>query len=85
VEPLAVVKDFNPFKDGRSGFGACRELAAMHQFSFEAAPEAFHGRIVVAVAGSAHARDDAGLRQPLPVSLAGVFAPRDPSDAPGRP
>jgi len=45
VEPLPVVKDFDPFKDGRPSFGSCRELAARHQFPFEAAPEAFHGGV----------------------------------------
>jgi hypothetical protein len=37
VEPLAVVKDFNPFKDGGSGFGPGGELSGMHQLAFEAA------------------------------------------------
>ena len=49
VEPLAVVKDFNPFKDGRSGFGPRGELAAMHEFAFEAAPP---GAAPVGAAGS---------------------------------
>ena len=50
VEPHAVVKDGDPFKDGRSGFGPGGKLATMHQFAFEAAPDAFHGGVVVAVA-----------------------------------
>lgn len=72
MEPLPVVKDSDPLKDG----GAGGELAAMHQLAFEAAPEAFHGRVIVTVARSAHAGDDAGLSQPLPVSLAAYCIPR---------
>ena|ERR1035438_2810131 len=51
------------------------ELTAMHEFTFEAAPQAFHGGVVVTVAGSAHAGDDAGLRQPLAVSRTGILHP----------
>ena len=58
MEPLTVVKDFDPFTDGGSGFGAGGKLAAMPQFPFETAPEAFPRRVVVAVAGAAHAGDD---------------------------
>jgi len=78
VEPLAVVKHFDPFKDGGPGFGPRGELTAMHQFAFEAAPEAFHRRIVVAVAGPAHAGDDARLRQDLPVSRTGILSFKNP-------
>src|SRR5579862_5033412 len=67
VEPLAVVKDFNPFKDGGFGLGASGKLTTVNQLAFKAAPEAFHGGVVVAVARAAHAGDDAGLRQPLAV------------------
>ena len=73
VEPLPVVKHFDPFKDSGPGLGPRGELAAMHQFAFEAAPEAFHRRIVVAVAGTAHARDNPGLHQQLPISRAGIL------------
>jgi hypothetical protein len=39
VEPHAVVYDFDPFKDGGSGFGPGGELKVMHEFAFEAAPK----------------------------------------------
>jgi hypothetical protein len=34
VEPHAVLKDFDPFEDGRVRFGARGELAAVDEFSF---------------------------------------------------
>src|SRR5260370_29928592 len=74
VEPRAVVKDFDPLEDGGAGFHPCGELATMHQFAFEAAPEAFHGGVVIAVAAPAHAGHGSGLRQPLPVGSAGALA-----------
>ena len=74
MEPLAVVKEFDPFKDGGLGFRVGDELAAMDEFAFEAAPEAFHGGIVIAVAGSAHAGDDPGPHELLPVGGTGVLA-----------
>src|SRR5665213_991317 len=73
VEPRAVVKDFDPLEDGGAGSGPRGELVAMHEFTFEAAPEAFHGGVVIAVAASAHAGHDARLHQPLPVVSAGVL------------
>src|SRR5665213_1009908 len=49
------------------------EGAPMHEFAFEAAPEAFHGGVVVTVAPAAHARNGARLCQPLPVISTGVL------------
>ena len=74
MEPLAVVNDSDLFKDGRLGFGACGELAAMPQLPLVAAPEAFPRRIVVGVAGAAHAGDAARLREALAIILAGVLS-----------
>jgi len=45
VEPLAVVKDFDPLEDGGASLSACGERLAMDQFAFETAPEAFHGGV----------------------------------------
>jgi hypothetical protein len=73
VEPRAVVKNFDPLEDGGAGFGVGGEGAAMDQFAFEAAPEAFHGGVVVAVATSTHARHGPRLGQALPVIAAGVL------------
>ena len=39
VEPLPVVKDFDPLEDGGAGFGPRVESAAMDEFAFEAAPK----------------------------------------------
>ena len=75
VEPLPVVKDFNPFKDRSSGFGPRSKLAAMHEFLLQAAPEAFHRRVIIAVALSAHAGNHAPLRQTGPVGAAGILHP----------
>lgn len=36
VEPLPVVKDFDPLEHGSPRLGACRKLTAMHQFPFQA-------------------------------------------------
>ena len=68
VEPQAVVKDFDPVKDGRACFLARGKLRAMHQLALEAAPEAFHQGVVVAVAAPAHAGNDARCGPPLPVT-----------------
>lgn len=40
VEPLAVKKDFDPFEDRGAGLRSPGEVSPMHQFAFEAAPEA---------------------------------------------
>src|SRR5438128_7641710 len=76
VEPLPVVKDFDPFEDGSAGFRSRGKMNAMHQLAFEAAPKAFHQGIVVTVAAPAHARHDPGGGEALPVTFAGVlYAP----------
>ena len=74
MEPLAVVKDFNSFRDGSLGFRPRAELATMHQLAFKTAPEAFHGGVVMAVAPATHAGNEAYSCQPLPVGFAGVLA-----------
>ena len=55
MEPLAVVKDFDPLEDGRVRFFARGKLEAMHKLAFDGAPEAFHHVVVIAVATTAHA------------------------------
>ena len=69
MESLAVVKDFDPLEDGRT---RGKDLM-MDQSSFERAPKAFHQSVIVAVATVAHARNDSGLSQSLPVGEAGVL------------
>ena len=73
VEPHAVVKDFNPFKNGGAGFAARGEAPLVNQFAFQRAPEAFHRRIVIAVAPAAQAANHASGVEVLPVKLAGVL------------
>jgi hypothetical protein len=50
VEPGAVVKGFDPLENGQACVGARGKPAAMDQFSFQRASEAFHHGVVVAVA-----------------------------------
>jgi len=69
VEPLPVVKHFDPFKDHRARLGALGKDAAMDQFPFQGAPEAFQRSIVAAVAAAAHARHHAGGGESVPVSV----------------
>lgn len=66
MEPLAVIEDFDPFKDGDSGVDHSRKLAAASQFSFKTAPEAF-GRVV----GKTHEPDFIAT----PTARYGVFIP----------
>ena len=73
VSALAIVKAFDEFKDVLAGLGAGGELAAVNQFEFEGAPEAFHGGVVVAVAFAAHGGHAARLGQRVPVVGAGVL------------
>src|ERR1035437_158079 len=73
VEPLAVVKDFDPLEDGGASLRPRGELAAMHKFAFEAAPKAFHGGVVITVAPAAQARHGSSLRPPLPIVAACIL------------
>jgi hypothetical protein len=50
VELHAVLKDFDPFKDGRAGFAARGEVPLVNEFAFQRAAEVFHGGVVVAAA-----------------------------------
>ena len=51
-----VAKAFDPLEDGGAGLCSCGEQAAMHEFPFPAAPEAFHGGVVVTVAAAAEVK-----------------------------
>ena len=72
-EPLSVVKDFDPFEYRGAGLEPGDELALMDQILFQRAPEAFHGRVVIAVAPATHAGHHAGHSQALAISFAGVL------------
>lgn len=57
---VAVVEDFDEVKQIGSGLFAGGENAAVDQLELEGAPEAFHGRVIVAVASAVHGRDEPG-------------------------
>ena len=58
VESLTVIKDFDVFEDGGACLRQVVEGLAMDQLGFESAPKRFDIGIVVAVAATAHARED---------------------------
>ena len=51
---LAIVEAFDVIEDFGARLGVRREVTAVDEVEFEAAPEAFHGGVVVAVGASAH-------------------------------
>ena len=55
MDPFWVIEGFDVIEDGELGFSVSFEAAMVEPFGFEGAPERFHGGIVVAVAGRAHA------------------------------
>jgi len=55
VEPFWVIEGFDVIKDRGAGFLVGLEVFLMQPFGFKGAPEGFHGGVVVAVAGGAHA------------------------------
>ena len=73
VSALAIVEGFDVIEDLGASLAAGVEVAAIDQFEFESAPEAFHGGVVVAVAFAAHRGDEAGLGEGLTVIGAGVL------------
>src|ERR1051326_7497845 len=73
VEPRAVIKDFDPFKDRGASLGTCREVCAVDQTAFERAPKTFHERVVVTVAAPADAGNDSSPGQSLAIGSAGVL------------
>lgn len=58
VEPHAVVKRL---RSSQRGLVPRREVPLADEFTFEGAPEAFHGGVVITVAFAAHAGNDARL------------------------
>ena len=61
MKALAIVKDLDVIEELRSGLSLCGKVLAVGQFQLEGTPEAFHGRIVIAVAGPPHRSDHCGL------------------------
>lgn len=59
----AVVEALHVLKDDLSGLPACLEAAAFHTFPLERSEKRFRNRIIITVAGAAHAHADARLRK----------------------
>ena len=75
MEALAVIKDFDVVEESALGLGEVGEGFAFEvQFTFEGGPEAFHGGVVVAATGPAHAGSKAIGEELLLVGGAGVLA-----------
>ena len=55
VEPFRVIEGFDVIEDGQAGCLVGGEVFVMEPFSFERAPEGFHGGVVIAIAGGTHA------------------------------
>lgn len=55
MAPDTIVEGFHVEEQVHLGFGSGAIEAMMHAFGFQGAEEAIDGRIVVAVAGAAHA------------------------------
>ena len=58
VEALTVIKDFDIFEDGQSGVGQVNKAVVMDELAFKSAPERFHGGVIIAMTGGAHAGED---------------------------
>src|SRR5574341_1918213 len=74
VASKPIIEHFDEFKDIRSGLGSGRITTMMDQFRFQCAKEAFHGCIVITIAGSAHATPELVFGQQGLIFLAGVLA-----------
>ena len=70
---LAIVEAFDVIKDFAARLCASGEVAAVNEFQFKGAPEAFHGGVVIAVAVTTHGGDQAGLAESAAVIGAGVL------------
>ena len=69
-----VVEGFDVIEDGGAGLGVSAEAVMIDQLVFEAAPEAFDKRVVVAVAFAAHGSEQAVLGEQLAIGRAGELA-----------
>ena len=74
---LAVVEDLDVFEEGRLGLAPGSEPSSMHEFRLKGAEEAFHRRVIQAIALSAHRRLQAVCLEHLAVATAGVLNAAD--------
>src|SRR5262245_26069232 len=70
---IAVVEDFNVFKDVRLSLQSGEIMTMMEQLSFQGAKETFHRGIVVTIALAAHTSLDVIFGQDLAIIVAGVL------------
>ena len=68
-----IVEAFDVIEDGSFGLGASRKAMSVDEIHFKAAPKAFHGGVVVAVAPPAHGGDEAGAGQSRPILGGGIL------------
>src|SRR5947209_7914935 len=74
VTALAVVPDLDPLEDCSSRLLPGLEASSVDHLFLETGKEALGGRVVPAVALSAHAAHDPGFFEPFLVVVAGVLA-----------
>ena len=74
MEPSSIIKRFDVIEDGQLDFGMVVPDLAVQEFGLKCAEERFHGGVVVAIAGRAHARKDTVILEELTVISAGVLA-----------
>lgn len=71
---LAVIEDFDVFRDCQFRVSPRRILLMVDQFILQATPEAFHGRVIVAVTLARHGCLHAELREQLAVVVSTILA-----------
>src|SRR5260370_13692641 len=68
-----LVEAFYILKDDLPGLPACLKAGAFHTFPFECPEKRFSGRIIVTVAGAAHAHGDTGLRKQSSIGITRIL------------
>ena len=70
---LGVVERFDVVEDMTSSMASSGKTFSVDEFKFEGAPEAFHGRVIVAVAFAAHGGNEFGVGQSGAIGTRGVL------------
>lgn len=73
MAPLAVVEDLDVLLDCRFGVGPCGVPLMMNHLVFQAAPEALHRRVVVAVPLARHRCLHAELRDQFAIVVGAIL------------
>jgi hypothetical protein len=74
MDPLAIVKSFNPLRNLGSGGDVFREPMSVNEFRFEGSKKAFSDCIIPAISFAAHAAGDTGRVEGVAIVLAGILA-----------